>query len=150
MAPRKSATSPKASKTPAKAPAKAPAKVAPPVDAEGFLCLTGDRLWKWRALDAELRAGQTELERLSGAIQAEISKHADLANMIQQKAALGGTVSVAKSELLAVQAQIEAEMGVSLKECAFDDKTGRLYHLTTDGSRGEAVRAAKRPRKSRR
>jgi hypothetical protein len=149
MAPRKPATPPKASKQPAKA-SKAPAKVAPPVDAEGFLCLTGDRLWKWRALDAELRAGQTELERLSGAIQAEIGKHADLANMIQQKAALGGTVSVAKSELLAVQAQIEAEMGVSLKECAFDDKTGRLYHLTTDGARGEAVRAAKRPRKSRR
>jgi hypothetical protein len=38
--------------------AKPPARV----DEDGFLCLTGDRFWKWRAVDVELRAGLVELD----------------------------------------------------------------------------------------
>lgn len=117
------------------------------VDDEGYYCLKGDRFWKWRALDAELRAATAELDSVSRQIQVEISKHPELAALLQQKAALAGTISTAQSELLTVQTEIEKLMGVSLKECAFDDKSGRLYHLASDGSRGDPM---KKPRSARR
>ena len=116
-------------------------------DDEGYLRLTGDRLWKWRALDAELRAAQAELETVSHQIQVEIAKNPDLSAMLQKKASLAGTMSTAKAEIASMQAEIEKDLGISLKEHAFDDKTGRLYHLGPDGSQGEPVKQKSRKRK---
>ncbi len=115
----------------------------PSVDEEGFLCLKGDRLWKWRALDAEVRAALAELEMASQQIALEISKNPELSALIQKKAALAGTISTAKTELLTVQREIEEAMHVSLKDCSFDDKTGRLYNLAADGSQGEPMKPSK-------
>lgn len=101
-------------------------------DAEGFLCLSGDTLWKWRAFDAEVRAAQAELDSVNHRIQVEISKNQELASLLQKKAALSGSLSTAMKDLLGVQQEIEKNMGISLKDHAFDDKTGRLYNLASE------------------
>jgi hypothetical protein len=116
------------------------------VDAEGYLLIEGTRLWKWRALDAELRVAQAELESVSQHLQVEIAKHPEISALLQRKAALAGTISSAKTELLNVQQEIEVYLGVPLKTCSFDDKTGRVYNLGHDGAIGEPIKARKQPR----
>lgn len=113
-------------------------------DEEGYLCLKGPIFWKWRALDSELRATSLELESAKTKIQAEIHKNATLVELLGQQSALISKISVDKGELLNVQAEIEKLLGVSLQDCAFDDKTGRLYNLNTNGARGEPVKPVKR------
>jgi hypothetical protein len=119
----------------------------PSVDDEGYLRLSGDKLWKWRALEAELRAAQAELETVSHQIQLEIAKNPDLSALLQRKAALAGTMSTSKAEISTMQVEIEKEFGIALKEHSFDDKTGRLYYLGPDGSQAEPVKPKSRKRK---
>jgi hypothetical protein len=119
------------------------------VDDEGVLCLKGDLFWKWRALDAELRSLQLEVSSTQAKIVVEIDKHPQLKELFSAKAALAGQLSVAQTELTNVQAEIEKLLGVSLKDCAFDDKTGRIYNLAADGSRGEPRRLQKRTPRTR-
>lgn len=119
-----------------------------PVDEDGFLCLTGDRLWKWRALDAELRAGLVELDSVKRQIAAEVAKNPELGGLLSKQGELMGAISMSRSELTVVQGEIEKQFNVSLKECAFDDKTGRLYNLKEDGERGEPMKTrAKRSKR---
>lgn len=123
-------------------------KPALPVDEDGFLCLTGDRLWKWRALDAELRAGLVELDSVKRQIAAEVAKNPELGGLLSKQGELMGAISMSRSELTVVQGEIEKQFNVSLKECAFDDKTGRLYNLKEDGERGEPMKTkAKRSKR---
>jgi hypothetical protein len=107
------------------------------IDEEGVLCLRGSLFWKWRALDAELKSVTIEIEQTQTRISMEIAKNKELSDLMSHRSALAGQVSVAKTELANVQTEIEALMGISLKDCAFDDKTGRLYNLSPDGTRGE-------------
>lgn len=102
------------------------------LDADGVLCLRGALFWKWRALDAELRTAALELEQTQTRIATEIAKNTELAALINTKAALAGQLTTARAELNTVQEEIQGYINVSLKDCAFDDKTGRLYNLTTD------------------
>jgi hypothetical protein len=133
-------------------------KAAPPpnpdldiVDEDGFLCLKGNRLWKWRALEAELRAELLELDSVKQRIQIEISKNPELPPLLTRQAELASSISQAKAEVLGLQGEIEQLFGVSLKECAFDDKTGRLYNLSDGGERGDPVKpkiSKRSPRKT--
>ena len=116
----------------------------PNVDEEGCLCIQGALLWKWRALDAELRAHLTEMEQLKSHLSAEIGKHPEIGKLIGDQAGLAAQISIAKSELNNVHAEIESLLKVSLKDCAFDDKTGRLYNLAENGTRGEPVKPPRR------
>ncbi len=116
------------------------------VDEDGVLCLKGDRLWKWRALEAELRAASIESEVVQSRIQDEIAKTPELGALLAKKSDLARVVSTAKTELATVQAEIEKAFGVSLQHCAFDDKTGRLYNLTSEGERGDPVKPASKNR----
>lgn len=115
-------------------------------DEDGYLCLKGDLFWRWRALDAETRTAQMALERATSKIQAEIDKNPALKELLADKAAAAGAVSAAMSELRTVQADIEEKMGLSIKDCSFDDKTGRLYVHAPDGTK-EPVKPAKRSRR---
>lgn len=121
----------------------------PPTDGDGFLCLSGDALWKWRALDAEFRAANVEMDSVKRQIAAEIAKYPELTALMGKQLELFGTIGTARAELAGVQADVEKLFGVSLKECAFDDKTGRLYHLMDDGERGEPMRQKKAKRRKR-
>jgi hypothetical protein len=124
-------------------------KPVPPTDEDGFLCLKGDRLWRWRAHDAELRAAIAEMDVVKVQVAAEIAKTPGLGALLGKQGELGAAISLAKSELMKVHAEIEEEFGVSLKECAFDDKTGRLYHLTESGERGAPLEQKKTKRRTR-
>ncbi len=126
-------------KTPAKAVATPDLSL---VDEDGFLCLKGDRLWKWRALEAALRAAQAEMDSVQQRLQIEVAKNPELPPLFAKKIELANNISMAKTEVLALQAEIEKVFGVSLTECAFDDKTGRLYNLNDAGDRGEPVKAS--------
>ena len=121
----------------------------PLVDDEGFLRVPSGLLWKWRALEAELRSSTLEIDQAQAHISAEIEKNPTLKEWLAKKAGLVGQLSNAKSELATVEAQVETTMGVSLKDCAFDDKTGRLYNLAEDGSQGAPKKPTKAPRKKR-
>jgi len=117
------------------------------VDDEGILCLKGPLFWKWRALDAEYRTAIITMAQTKTKIESEINKNPTLVTLLGEQAGLAGQISVAKTELTNVQLEIEAHMGVSLKDCAFDDKTGRLYNLSSDGTRSEPIKS-KRVRKT--
>ena len=108
-------------------------------DADGFLCVTGDRLWKWRALDAELRMSLAELNAVKQGITIEVALHPALVELFARQTDLLHAVSTGRAELATMHAEIEAVYGVSLKECSIDDKTGRLHNLTAEGARGEPL-----------
>ena len=108
-------------------------------DADGFLCVTGDRLWKWRALDAELRMSLAELNAVKQGITTEVALHPALVELFARQTDLLHAVSTGRAELATMHAEIEAVYGVSLKECSIDDKTGRLHNLTAEGTRGEPL-----------
>jgi hypothetical protein len=110
------------------------------VDDEGILCLKGPLFWKWRALDAEYRTATMSMAHVKSKIEAEINKSPILMALFSEHAGLAGQISVAKNELMNVHLEIETHMGISLKDCAFDDKTGRLYNLSSDGARSEPVK----------
>lgn len=102
-------------------------------DEEGFLCLRGVRLWKWRALSAEHRASTLELRFLNQEIRQEIDRHPELKALLERQRELLADASQVKAELDAARLEIESAFGVSLNQCSFDDKTGRLYNLAADG-----------------
>jgi hypothetical protein len=118
------------------------------VDADGFLCLTGTLLWKYRAIDAEYRNTQLAALRKQADIEEEIQKHDRLRGLVAERRALLGESSVRATELQAVQQEIEATLGVSLKDCAIDDKSGRIFTLRADGTQ-EPVRSTSTTRASR-
>lgn len=118
-------------------------KPSPPVDDEGNFCLSGDRLWKYRALDAELRTAMIALDSVKREIAAEIAKHPELTSLMGKQLECFGALGTAKAEFTTFQAEIEALFGVSLKECAFDDRTGRLHHLSDGGEPGDPMKAKK-------
>jgi hypothetical protein len=110
------------------------------VDEDGFTVLGPDHLWKWRALQAEVEKEQLRLEGIHRDLQAALSKQPEIVSLFEQKTQGFAAVSAAKAELLNVQAEIEALLGISLKEHALDDRTGRLHHVAPDGSMGQPVK----------
>ena len=114
------------------------------VDADGFLCLQGAHLWKWRALDAELRAAAVELVSTEHKILAVVAQHEQLSSLIQQKAGFAAVISHTRTEIQNTQAEIEKDLGISLKNYSFDDKTGRLHDLTPTVVQSAPVRKSTR------
>lgn len=132
-----------------KTQAVAAAEIPSILDEDGFLVVPTPLLWRWRAHEAELRSATLEMEQAQAFISSEIEKNPTLKEWLAKKAALVGQMSNAKSEVSTIQALIETTMGVSLKDCAFDDKTGRLYNLAEDGSQGTPKKPVKKPRSKR-
>jgi hypothetical protein len=101
----------------------------PYVDAEGFLCLHGELLWKFRAVDAEYRNLVLGVEAKRNLIAEEIKKHPELAQMLAERDAITQQANAYLGEVRAVQAEIEKALSVKLQECTIDDKTGRVFQL---------------------
>lgn len=118
------------------------------VDADGNMVIEPTLLWKWRAHEAELRAAQLEHDTVTREVQDEITKNPVLSQLVQRKAAAASSLSMAMKEIEQVQAELEKELGISLKQVAFDDKTGRVYNLaegtvTQEGAQGGPVKPTK-------
>jgi len=114
----------------------------------GFLTLTTEHLWKWRALDAELRAASTALDVVRANIQAEIAKNSELVALLARQHDLASSAAQAASELVTMRATIETSYGVKLEECSIDDRTGRLHDLTSDGTPGKPKTTQRTKRKN--
>ena len=137
-----------------KAVAAAPAPAANPlgdlVDDDGFYCVKGELLWKYRAASSEFENTQLRLANNKAALIAEMAKHPEIKALRDEQAALLGASSTAMRELEEVQKQISEKLGVDLKNCGIDDKTGRIHIVDTATGRTEPLAPAKPGKKTRR
>lgn len=121
-----------ASKKPAK-PAKTPKTTSKiPVeylDDDGYYVLKGELLWQYRALDAELRNLSLDAKSRAEELQAELDKHPEIKELISAKNAITAETAVKMHDLQLLHKQIEDIFSVSLKNCAIDDKTGRIHEF---------------------
>ena len=124
-----------------RSPRNAPNPPTPSVDAEGFLCLSGDLFWKYRALDSDYARAQLELLQVKANIKAEIDRCPALKDLLAREGNLLAKSALALNELQMVNLEIEGCLGISLENCAIDDRTGRVYDLNPDGEK-----TAKRPK----
>jgi|ERR1051325_102308 hypothetical protein len=104
------------------------------LDEDGFYCLKGDLLWKYRAISAEYEKVQAQVLSNNLAIRNEIEKHPELKKLYEDKGALTAASSVALGELTTVQEEIEKKLGLSLRNCGINDKTGRVFVINPDGT----------------
>src|SRR6185295_9490164 len=81
------------------------------LDSEGFYCIKGDLLWKYRALTAEYDNVQAQVLRNQLAIRGEIERNPTLKSLYEEKASLGNNSTVALKELQMVQTEIEKVLG---------------------------------------
>jgi hypothetical protein len=96
------------------------------IDSEGFVCLAGHLLWKYRAVDAEFRNAHLALVQKQAELDAELQKHEKIRALLLDKATIARLAGEKKSELQGVHHEIESVIGVSLANCAIDDQTGRV------------------------
>jgi hypothetical protein len=119
------------------------------VDTDGVICLRGELLWKYRAVDAEYRNILLAIGQKDSAIRLEIQKNRTLSALMAEKETLQVSKKSHEVELNEVHSSIESVLGISLKECAIDDKTGRVFSFAEDGKTIPLLAKKKRsPRKS--
>lgn len=105
----------------------------PPTDEEGVLVLQGELLWKWRALDAEMRHAGLAVQEKQREIDDEVAKHETLKTLIGDKHGLVRAHSQAQIEMKALLGEMEKQLGISMERVSIDDKTGRVYVLDDAG-----------------
>lgn len=99
------------------------------VDADGYLCLRGEDLWKYRAVDAEYHKLIAQKAALDEGLKLLLSKYPDVKELFDKRNSIAAEMVKAQKNLVEVHQQIEAKFGVTLTNCAIDDATGRLHEL---------------------
>jgi len=120
------------------------------VDGDGFYCIKGELLWKYRAASSEFENTQLRLARNKEALIIETSKHPEIKALRDEQAALLGASSLALKELEEVQKQISGMLGVDLKNCGIDDKTGRIHVVDSLTGKTEPLAPKKSTKKANR
>jgi len=110
-----------------------PKKLAALVDSEGVFCLRGEMFWKFKAVDAEHRRAVAELAESTRKLSEAIDKNPEIKALYAARQRLLSEVSTAKGALAETSEALEAQLGVSLRECSIDDETGRVYRLLPSG-----------------
>lgn len=108
--------------------------------------IEGELLWKYRALDSEYVKVQTQRMTIDTEIKAAIEAHPVLKELYGRKNSLAAESSAAMKELQEVLKEVEDKLGVNLKECSIDDKTG-IVHVHKDGKTVPMVAEAKQSTK---
>jgi hypothetical protein len=103
-------------------------------DAEGFYCIKGELFWKYKAHQAEFDASQHKLTVVKQRIRMLIDLNPELKSLYEEQNELVKIGSITMRELTEVNEQIEKMLGVPLKNCGIDDKTGRVHILEPDGT----------------
>lgn len=104
------------------------------VDSDGFVCLSGELFWKWKALEAANRAATIELEDVQKRIALETQKHPELVALMERRGGVMGELSVARSGMTEIVKQFEDGTGLVYAECAINDQSGRVFHVKQDGT----------------
>jgi hypothetical protein len=94
--------------------------------------LKGELFWKYRAVDSDYVRIQHQLKAANDEIAVFIEKTPDLKDIFARRAELLNQSSVAQTELQECLQAIEKRIGMSLKNCSIDDKTG-VVHTLKDG-----------------
>lgn len=101
-------------------------------DADGYLCLRGEDLWKFRAVDAEYNKLQAQLSEVRQQIKTQLEAHPELKAVFDKQLSLVGELKKAETNLREVHKYIEKKFGVDLTKCGIDDDTGRLQQVVND------------------
>jgi len=102
-----------------------------PVDDQGFVCLQGELLWKYRALDSEYRSACVGVTQKDAELAVELAKpeHQIIRQLHSDRIALKIEAARKGESLSEFNRDVEKKMGVSLQACSIDDETGRIYIL---------------------
>ncbi len=120
------------------------------VDDDGFYCVKGDLLMRYRTFSAEYENTQLKLLLNRQNLAAEMAKHPELKTLRDEQNALLGASSSALHELEEVQKQISEKLGIDLKNCGIDDKTGRIHVVDTQTGKTEPLAPPKSGKKANR
>jgi hypothetical protein len=107
------------------------------------LRLTGELFWKYRAVDSDYVRIQHQLKSTQEEIQMFVDKTPALKEIFSKRAELLNQSSVAQTELKAVLDEIEKTLGIDVKGCSIDEKTGVIHVL----QEGVMVPVGKKPNK---
>lgn len=94
---------------------------------DDFKYLTGELFWKYRAIDAEFRNAMLALNIKKSQLAAEFEKNPQIVKLINERDVMAQQVSEQAKEVQAVNSEIEEKLGIKLRNCSIDDKTGRIY-----------------------
>lgn len=124
----------------------------PPVsgDEEAFYRVKGELFWRWKAAMNEIDKVQLQIAENKRAFETELAKNPEIRRLKEEHTGLIQASSMALAELTETQAKIEQELGIDLKSCAIDDKTGRVHNMNADGTTTPKAIAvpSKRPKKT--
>lgn len=113
-------------------------------DDAGYYCVKSDLLWKYRAVSSEYENVQLRLTNCKIQLQAEMAKHPEIKALRDEQSALLAASQQAMKELEEVQQQISARLGIDLKNCGIDDKTGRIHVVNTETGKSEPLLSTKK------
>lgn len=102
------------------------------VDGDGYLCLRGEDLWRYRAVDAEFHKLVAQKAALDEGLKNLLTKYPDVKELFDKRNSLAAELVKAQKNLTEVHQLIEAKFGVILTNCAIDDATGRLHELVNN------------------
>ena len=119
-----------AKKTSATGKTRAKKQAPVPVDEDGFMCLQGELLWKYRAVDAEYRNTVLAMDGKQREILEELKKYPDLQRMVGERDALTISVRLHQNELIEVYKVISDALHIAdMTNVSIDDRTGRVFVL---------------------
>lgn len=105
---------------------------AAPTDEQGFYYLPKELLMEYRALDSECRHVHLCLRMTTQELDALLAKHPEIQTKILEKGNLTMEARNKTEALREVYARIEALYGITMKDIAIDDLSGRMQ-VVTDG-----------------
>lgn len=109
-------------------------KTAATSEEDDSMVLTGVLFWKFRAVESDFARVQMELDLKSAELGQLMAKYDDVRACFGARQALLNELSTKKADVIAVQQEIQAHLGVDLRNCSFDDKTGRIHVILPSGS----------------
>lgn len=103
--------------------------------------MTGELLWKYRAVDAEMRNAELQRRHMEIEMDTCVGVCGDpslqkLWNLLKNSK---NDILTRQQALKDVQAQIEKELNVSLKNTAINDETGEVFLLDTSEKKGNNI-----------
>ena len=121
---------------------KSDGKSTAPVDSDGFYVLPKDLLMEFRALDAECRNALLELRMVGQSLEAALSKHPEIKQMMAQRAASETEVGRKRTALMELHQVMESIYPIKISEISIDDVTGRIHQLVNGQPSAEGMKPA--------
>lgn len=96
-------------------------------DEEGFRILQGELFFRWKAADNEVLNTELSLKLKQIEVDALLEKHPEVQNALNQRQYIITRSVQAQADRQKVYKDIEAHLGISLKNVSIDDVSGRVH-----------------------